>query len=111
MFDREPKFERWCWGESLGGPSNRGDRSLMLGVLRTCPGIIDDRADDSRRLLLMEKSDWVLGEGEGAEGDAEDGFSFVGKVRDWPEFRIVDKRNGLRDRGPEDSGCWSSIAE
>lgn len=82
MFDREPKFGRWCWDEPLGVPSRRGDRSLVLGVLRTCSGIIDDRADDSRRLLLTEESDWALGERERAEGDAEDGFSFVGKVRD-----------------------------
>ena len=72
----------------------------MLEVLRTCLGIIDDRADESRRLSLMEKSDWVLGEGE-----AEGGISFIGVACDWPEFRIIDRRNGLRDRGPDDSGC------
>ena len=48
----------------------------------------------------MEKSDWVLGEGE-----AEGGISFIGVACDWPEFRIIDRRNGLRDRGPDDSGC------
>ena len=64
MFDREPKLERWCWGEPLRGPSN-SDRPLVLGVLRTQSGITDDRADESRR---MEESDWALGEGEGAEG-------------------------------------------
>lgn len=79
-------------------PSSRGDRSLVLEVLRTCSGIIDDRADDRRRLLLMEKSDWALGEGGG-------GFSLIGKAVDWAEFRIIDRRSGLRDRGPDDSGC------
>lgn len=82
MFVKEPKFGRWCWCEPLGVPSSRGDRSLVPEVLRMCPGIIDDRVDESRRLLLMEKSDWVLGEGEGAGGDGVDGVSFIGKVSD-----------------------------
>ena len=68
--------------------------------------MIDDRADESRRLLLMEKSDWVLG-----EGDEESGILFIEEASDWPEFRIIDRRNGLRDRGLGDSGCWSSAAE
>ena len=55
----------------------------------------------------MEKSDRALGGGEGAEGDAEVGVSFTGEARDWPEFRIIDRRSGLRDRDPDDCGCWS----
>jgi len=106
IFDREPKFERRCWCEPLGVPSNKGERLLVPEGFRTCSGMIDDRADESRRLLLMEKSDWVLGEGE-----EESGILFIEEASDWPEFRIIDRRNGLRDWGLGDSGCWSSAAE
>jgi hypothetical protein len=71
----------------------------MLEVLRIRSGIIDDRADESRWLLPMEKSDRALEEGEGTE----DGFS-LGEASDGPEFRIIDRRKGFRDRGPEESG-------
>lgn len=77
IFDKEPKFERWCWCDPLGVPSSRGERLLVPEGLRTCSGIIDDRADESRRLLLMEKSDWVLGEGE-----AESEIVFVEEAND-----------------------------
>ena len=99
MFDGESKFERWCWWEPPEVPSSRGERSLEPRELRTWPGIIDDRADESRRQLLREKSDWALGEGE-----AESEISSMEEASDWPEFRIIDKRNGLRARGPEDDG-------
>lgn len=39
--------QRWCWDESLVVPSSRGDRLLVLGVLRTRSGIIDDWANES----------------------------------------------------------------
>ena len=45
----------------------------------------------------MEKSDCALDGGEGAEGDVEVGVSFTGEASDWPEFRIIDRRSGLRD--------------
>ena len=106
IFDREPKFERWCLDEPLGVPRSKGERLLVIEGLRTCSGIIDDRADESRRLLLTDESDWVLGEGE-AESEA---LSTEG-ASGWPEFKTIDRRNGLRDRGPNDSGCWGSTAE
>jgi hypothetical protein len=83
----------------------RGDKLRVLGVLRIRSGIIDDRADESRRLLLVEKSDRALGEGEGAEG----GFSLEEADDGW-EFRIIDRRRGFRDRGPDESGWRSSTA-
>ena len=101
MFEKEPKFERWCWYEPLGVSSSRGDKLLVLES-----GIIEDRADESRRLLLMEKSDWALDGGEGEEDEC----SLKGKVSDLLEFRIMDRRKGLRDRGPDDSGWRSSMA-
>ena len=106
MFDNEPKFERWCWFEPLGVPSRRGDKLFVLEALSIGSGIIDDRADDSRRLLLMEKSDWALDEEEGTGGE----ISLKGDASDLPEFRIIDRRKGLRDRGPDDSGWRSSTA-
>jgi hypothetical protein len=79
---RELKFERWCWFEPPGVPSRRGDKLFVLEALRMCSGIIDDRADDSGRLLLAEKSEWVLDGGEGSRGV----ISFKGDPSIWPEF-------------------------
>ena len=105
MCDKEPKPERWCWCEPLGVRSSRGDKLRVLEALTMRSGMIDDRDDKSSRPLLLEESDRALGEGEGAGG----GFS-LGKASDEPEFRIIDRRKGFRDRGPDESGWRSSTA-